>query len=63
MDEPAMAHIASDVVDLTEVTLAGLRGVPASTRSRRLLDEVRRGRSQALGGGGSPEPGEPPGEN
>ena len=58
LDEPAMDHIASDLADLTGVSLATLRGLPASVRSRRLLDEARRGRGEAMStGGGSGPPG------
>ncbi|TDC73809.1 aldo/keto reductase [Streptomyces hainanensis] len=49
-----MDHIASDMVDLTQVSIGTLRGLPPSARTRRLLDEVRRGRSNAMGDGGQP---------
>ncbi|MFD5317251.1 hypothetical protein [Streptomyces sp. NPDC127098] len=37
------------MADLTRVSLDTLRELPASARPRRLLDEVRRGRSNVMG--------------
>jgi hypothetical protein len=47
-------HIESDVVDLTGVSIAALRGIPLSERNQRLLDQVWRARSNAIGGGSNP---------
>ncbi|MDT0321702.1 hypothetical protein RNC47_25555 [Streptomyces sp. DSM 44918] len=51
-----MDHIASDMADLTGVSLAALRGLPASMRTRRLLDEARWGGSAAMSTGGGTNP-------
>ncbi|MER7466410.1 aldo/keto reductase [Streptomyces sp. NPDC097981] len=58
MHEPANAdrpgadraeHVESDLADLTGVSLAAIRGVPAPLRSRRLLAQARRARSNTMG--------------
>jgi hypothetical protein len=52
LDSAAEAgYVESDVVDLTEVAVADLRDIPSPDRSRRLLDQVLRARSNAMGGG------------
>ncbi|MCX4528796.1 MULTISPECIES: aldo/keto reductase [unclassified Streptomyces] len=48
-------HIESDLVDLTGVSLAAMRGIPSPLRNERLLTLARRPRSNALGGGNPPE--------
>lgn len=57
LDEPARDDVASDIADLTRVSLDTLRELPTSARTRRLLDEVRRGRSNAMGDGTPPQSG------
>ncbi|WP_165989256.1 aldo/keto reductase [Streptomyces sp. YIM 98790] len=47
---PGAPHVESDLADLAEVEIAALRRLPPSVRSARLLEEVRRARSNALGG-------------
>ncbi|MFE9093125.1 aldo/keto reductase [Streptomyces sp. NPDC007264] len=42
-------HVESDLTDLTGVSLAALRAVPAALRNERLLSETRRARSNAMG--------------
>ncbi|MFB6805324.1 hypothetical protein [Streptomyces sp. NPDC056387] len=42
-------HVESDLADLTGVSLAAMRGVPAQLRSRRLLAQARRARSNTMG--------------
>ncbi|MCB5181261.1 aldo/keto reductase [Streptomyces antimicrobicus] len=64
MHEPAIAdrsacadgaeHVESDLADLTGVSLAAMRGVPAPLRSRRLLAQACRPRSNAMGQGNPP---------
>ncbi|MFE2926684.1 aldo/keto reductase [Streptomyces goshikiensis] len=58
MHEPADAdrpgHVESDLVDLTGVSLAAVRGVPSPLRNARLLTQARRPRSNAVGGGNPP---------
>ncbi|MEV0025959.1 aldo/keto reductase [Streptomyces atroolivaceus] len=47
-------HIESDLMDLTSVGVADLRRLPAPRGAARLLDELRRARTNAMGNG---EPG------
>ncbi|KIF71241.1 hypothetical protein HY68_25845 [Streptomyces sp. AcH 505] len=47
-------HVESDVTDLTAVSIAALRGLAAPAPNRRLLDEIGRPRSNALGGTNPP---------
>ncbi|MFB8026382.1 MULTISPECIES: aldo/keto reductase [unclassified Streptomyces] len=47
-------HIESDLMDLAAVRVADLRLLPASHAGPRLLAELRRARSNAMGGGGEP---------
>ncbi|MDT0321698.1 hypothetical protein [Streptomyces millisiae] len=54
MNELARDDVASDMADLTRVSLDTLRELPVSARPRRLLDEVRRGRSNVMGETGQP---------
>ncbi|MFD6275240.1 aldo/keto reductase [Streptomyces sp. NPDC060209] len=47
-------HIESDLMDLASVGVADLRRLPAPDGAARLLAELRRARTNAMGGG---EPG------
>ncbi|MFJ8863438.1 aldo/keto reductase [Streptomyces sp. NPDC102451] len=47
-------HIESDLMDLTPVGVADLRRLPAPSGAERLLAELRRARTNAMGNG---EPG------
>ncbi|WP_069169730.1 aldo/keto reductase [Streptomyces griseus] len=47
-------HLESDLMDLAAVRVADLRRLPAPGAADRLLAELRRARSNAMGGG---EPG------
>ncbi|WP_338702381.1 aldo/keto reductase [Streptomyces sp. Q6] len=56
MKEPVRAdrpadHVESDLVDLTAVSIVELRRDPALAPNRRLLDDTRRPRSNAIGSG------------
>lgn len=54
-DEPVRAgHVESDLVDLTGMSIADLREISPLDRSPRLLDQVRRARSNAMGGSNPP---------
>ncbi|MGW1888714.1 aldo/keto reductase [Streptomyces sp. NPDC002004] len=46
--------LESDVVDLAGMSITALRDLPVPVRAVRLLDEVRRERSNAMGGGNPP---------
>ncbi|MCJ1680095.1 aldo/keto reductase [Streptomyces sp. APSN-46.1] len=50
-------HVASDLIDLTGVSLAALRGIPSPLRDQRLLTQARRPRSNARGGPNPPRGG------
>ncbi|MCQ4211164.1 MULTISPECIES: aldo/keto reductase [Streptomyces] len=61
MKEPVRAdrpadYVESDLADLAAVSVAELRRYPALTISRRLLDDTRRPRSNAIGDS-PPQPG------
>lgn len=47
-------HLESDLIDLTAVRVADLRRVAAAHAGPRVLAELRRARSNAMGGGGEP---------
>ncbi|MGW1817273.1 aldo/keto reductase [Streptomyces sp. NPDC002125] len=47
-------HIESDLVDLGSVGVADLRRLSAPDGAARLLAELRRARTNAMGGGGEP---------
>ncbi|MFI2779783.1 aldo/keto reductase [Streptomyces sp. ALB3] len=59
MYQPVLAvgtpdHLESDLMDLADVGVADLRRLPAPHAGPRLLAELRRARSNAMGGGGEP---------
>ncbi|MFJ4841017.1 aldo/keto reductase [Streptomyces sp. NBC_01166] len=59
MYQPVLAegtsdHLESDLMDLATVRVADLRRLPAAHAGPRLLAELRRARSNAMGGGGEP---------
>ncbi|QES47521.1 aldo/keto reductase [Streptomyces venezuelae] len=47
-------HVESDLADLTGVSFAALRAIPAPLRNERLLSQARRPRSNAVGGSNPP---------
>ena len=58
LHEPVSAHdipdgLESDLMDLAAVSVADLRRLPAPDAGARLLAELRRARSNAMGTGGS----------